>query len=458
MYDVLLIYPPIYFDKSGLPKCLDVEHPPLGVLYLGSALQKNGFTVKAIDVGAENLCLSQLEKIFKKEKPIVVGISSMTANLRGAVQTAELVKRILPKAKVALGGSHISADPDFVRRFSNIIDFGVVGEAEMTFPKIMKDIKSNRRIKTLYFSNPVLDVNNIVEPARELLQDVPYKKGAMIFTSRGCPYQCIFCSRPAIDKKIRYRSPKLVVDEIESLYRKNENFFMFEDDTLTLNKQHILKICSEINTRNLTLTWTGITRADCVDEEVIKAMSLAGCTELTFGIESGSERIRNEIIRKNLSDEMIRKAVRLCRKHGIKANGFLMIGFPTETKKDIQKTINFYKNFDFNIVGVHLTIPLPGSEIFKLALTEKKIDPSIIDKYALGELGEGFHGVWPYYVPDGFTLDELEKYRKEAYRKFYFRLPYIWQRLKEDIRSWESIFFDIRIALSLLRRGESQRQ
>lgn len=458
MLDILLIYPPIYFDKKGEAEYLDVEHAPLGILYLASVLREKGYKVNVVDVGVENLSLTQLITRVREQNPRVVGISSMTANLRGSFQAAEAIRKNFPKILIGLGGSHVSADPDFVKRFSNIFDFGVTGEAEITLPKIVRAVIARKKIKRLYTGEPVLKIDRIPEPARDLVDHLPYKRGAMIFSSRGCPYQCIFCSRPAIGRMLRFRSPELVVDEIEKIYQSGEDFFIFVDDTLTLNKKHIIRICEEIIIRGLKISWTGITRADRIDEEIVKKLKESGCVELTFGVESGSKRIRNEVIKKNLSDRDIKEAFKLCDKYRIRINVFLMIGFPTEKRRDIKKTINFYKGLNLNVIGVHLTIPLPGSEIFKIALEEGNIDYDVIDKYAKGELGEGFHGVWPYYVPDGFTLEELEEYRKKAYLKFYFRPSYILKRLRQDLSSWEQVKFDVKTAISLLVKGDTSRQ
>lgn len=458
MLDIFLIYPPVYYDKNGESHCLDVEHPPLGILYLAAVLRENGYKVGVLDAGAEKLTLQQLADKVKKANPRVVGLSSMTATLRGAVQTAEHLRKKFPKMIIGLGGPHISADPDFIRRFKKIFDFGVTGEAEITILKLMKKILEGKKIKGLFVSEPVLNLDVLPEPARDLVAHLPYGKGAMLFSSRGCPYNCIFCSRPAISRQIRFRSPKMIVNEIETIYNNGETLFMFEDDTLTLNRKHAMGLFDEIIKRNLKITWTGITRADRVDEGIIKKAKESGCVELTFGVESGSGKIRNKIIHKNLPDFIIKKAFRLCNKYNIKVNAFLMLGFPSETAKDMEKTVNFYRHHNLNIIGLHITIPLPGSEVYNDAVRSGRLSPTVIDKFACGELGEGFHGVWPYYVPDGYALKDLENYRRQAYQKFYFRPIYLIRRFFSDISSREKMMFDLRTAISLLKRGDTLRQ
>ena len=113
---------------------------------------------------------------------------------------------------------------------------------------------------------------------------------------------------------------------------------------------------------------------------------------------------------------------------------------------------------DLNIISIHISLPLPGSRLFQRALEEGKISFNVIDKYARGELGEGFHESWPHYVPGGFTFKDLENYRRKAYLRFYFRPVYILKRFKYDFSSWENIKFDFKTAISLLTRGNTSRQ
>ena len=458
MLDILFIYPPIYFNKEGGPETMDVEHPPLGVLYLASSLEKEHVSAEILDIGAENIDLNRLKNIITEKRPREIGFTTMTANLRGTVQAAEFIKQNFPEIKLILGGAHISADNDFINRFAHLFDVGIAGEAETVLPAIINKMKTNQPVEKFYQGVPVQDLDSLPFPAREKLQHVKYKKGAHIFSSRGCPFKCVFCSRPALSDKMRFRDPMKILDEMEEIYKQGETFFMFADDTLTLKKDHIIGICQEILKRGMKITWTAITRADMLDEDIVKLMKKAGCLEVTLGVESGSERIRNEIIKKNLSTEAIVKAAKLCNKNRVNVNAFLMLGFPTETREDIEKTMQFYKTARYNIVGVHISLPLPGAALFETAKSENKISIDTIDQYARGELGEGFHGSWPFYVPEGFNLQELEDFRKKAYFKFYFRPSYLIRRFFQDISSWENLKYSIKTGLSLLTRGDTSRQ
>ncbi len=457
MSQVILIYPPIVF-KEDKPSVLDVTMPPLGILYLAAALERENVSVKVLDVGASNFTLTETLNFIRKEKPKIVGLSSMSVNLQGTYQLASKIKEEFgSKIILSLGGSHISADPQFINRHAGLFDFGITGESDITFPALVKDILNGLQVEGLYIGEVPLDLDALPHPARYLLDPDAYQgSSADIISSRGCPYDCIFCSRPAISKKMRFRSAKDVVNEMEDIYNSCNGKFIFEDDAFTMNRNGTLDLCQEMLRRNLKASWSAITRVDLVDEELLGKMKEAGCLELTFGIESGNERIRNEIIKKKATDEQIFKAITLCNRTGIDASGFLMLGFPTETKKELHDTVNFAKKLNLNIIGVHLSLPLPGSRLFNVALEEGIISYDLIDRFAKGEMGLGFQEVWPIYIPKGLTLEDLKMARRLAYYKFYFKPSYIWRRFLKDMKSFNNLKKDFLTAWSLLKYGRSQ--
>jgi len=455
MVDVVLIYPPITF-KEGIPETLDVSRPPLGLLYLASALEKDDISVRIIDVGADRLGIEDVLLVIEKECPSVVGISSMTPNLQGAVQAAKEIKnRFGDKISIGLGGAHISADPGFVNRFSSIFDFGLVGEGEITFPKIVRKILNKEPFERINYGEVPVNLDEVPFPARHLVRSNRYEKQISIMASRGCPYACIFCSRLAISKKIRFRSVGNIVDEMETCFNDCQGKFVFEDDTFTLRREHTLQLCEEMLQRKLGAKWSAITRADLVDEPLLRKMHEAGCNEITFGIESGNSRVRNEVVKKGLTDRRIFESIKMCNKVGIKVNVFLMLGFPTETRQELYDTVNFATKADINIIGIHLTLPLPGSPLFNIAQEEGLISGDIVDRFATKELGEGFRGVWPVYIPNGLSLDELHRARRIGYYKFYFRPKYIMRRMLSDLKSWQQLKTDARAAINLLLHGRS---
>lgn len=454
MTEVLLINSPMLFLKNAPEKGDESTNPPLGILYIAAYLQKNGISVKVCDVGAEYLLLEDVINIVEEENPYVVGISSLTSSIMSAVVIANaLKKRFGNKIKIGIGGAHINVDETFVLRHP-IFDFCVAGEGEETFLDIVKQIKVGRELKDkIYYGKVIEDLDVIPFPARHLIDINRYysreerkkkvKPTAAIIGSRGCPFRCNFCSRSQKWRQVRFRSAKNIADEMQLIYDDYDGKFSFMDDTLTLDKERTKDLCKELLCRNLKVRWLGMTRANSVDEETVSLMSKAGCTELFFGVESGSERIRNQVIKKRVTDSEIFEAIRLCRKYRIQASIFLMVGFPEETKKELQDTINFGPRSKADFMGIRITIPLPGSEIFKIAQKEGKLPNDLVDRYADGSLGQGFAGVWPVYIPDGLTLEDLISAKKMAYRRFYLNIFWILRRLCSYFYSVKNLEHDI---------------
>lgn len=462
MTEVFLVHPPVSFTTSNFKNDIIPDCPPLGLLYLAAGIEKLGLTVKILDVIDGSLTISEIFKLINEEKPKVVGITAMTMNIRGAVQLARAVKENFGEVCYTfLGGSHVSADPGITDRFP-FFDFAVIGEADKTFPQLVKEIVQGcKRPKGIIRGEIPLDLDEVAFPSRHLIDWNHYKSrrgfwANAIMATRGCPFKCIFCSIPAISKNFRARSPKLVVKEMEEACKVNGiKTFVFIDDIFTLRKDYVIKLCKEIEKSDFQFEWEAQTRANLVDDEVLKEMKKAGCYKIIFGIESGNEMIRNKIISKNTLDKEIQKANELCWKNRIAPDWYLMLGFPTESLKEINDTINFPLQIkpNPNIIGVHITAPLPGSPLFDYAIKENIIPPNIIDKFINGELGEGYKDVWPYYVPKGLTLEALKTARSQVYRRFYFRPKYLIKRIIQDFGSLVSLKKDIRHGYALLKYG-----
>ncbi|MBI4217170.1 MAG: cobalamin B12-binding domain-containing protein [Chloroflexi bacterium] len=454
---VTLIAPPICYQKDGQPIVLDATFPPLGLLYLAAAFERENISVSILDVGAKGLTLAETMAVLETDRPLVVGISAMTPVLQGAVQIAEEIKRTFGDAiRIALGGAHISADPRFIERFP-CFDFAITGEGELTFPALVKRVLGGEKIQGLHRGEALQNLDDIPFPARHLLDQSDYQDKSAMIATRGCPFNCYFCSRPAVAKRVRHRSPQNIVTEMKSLCDLNGRYFQFQDDTLTVNRTFTLALCEEIVSQGLKVKWTANTRIDLVDEELVASLSRAGCYTLVFGIESGNQRVREQVIGKRFSNEQILKVMGWCRKYAIDVDGFFMIGHPTETEKEVRETVDFMQRSGFNIVGLSIPTPFPGSNLYEIALQAGVVSNDSIDRFARGELGQGYAGVYPVYVPDSMTREGLEDIRRKALRGFYLRPSYILRRLSKDFRSFSLLKRDLAEGLSYLIRGSSQR-
>lgn len=454
MADVLLINPKNVFDKERSRFRLRTAfalYPPLGILYLASILKKSGISVKVVDSIAMDHSLADIKKIIKYNSPKVVGITATTPQVRGALQLATLIKQHQPNIVVGIGGAHVTADKHFIEKFK-AFDFSVVGEGESIFHELVNKALKGKKIKGIYNGAMIKDINTIPFPPRELLDKgkyfiEPYGSSiATIHTTRGCPFNCVFCSKPITCRTTRFRTPKNVIDEIiECIEQDRVKMILFTDDTFTLDRRRTINICRRIISRGIKIDWSCETRASLVDEPLIKIMKKAGCKEIAFGVETGNEKLRIEVIRKGVTDQELITAFDLCRQYGIKTSAFCMLGFPGETKADMYKTLDLSLRLKPDIFGLHLTTLMPGADIYNIALKEKKIKSDIWDKYARGSVRRQ-----PIYVPDKLTLKELKRIQKEIYQKYYFRFDYILSRIIRDIKSHRLIWLDVKMAANLL--------
>ena len=439
--DIVLVNSPIilYDDEQEKEKYAshggdELSYYPLNILYLASSLEKDGHSVVIIDVSAEGLTLPQVIDKVKSYNPLIVGISSMTTGIQSAVRLAIHLQSA--GFLVGIGGTHVSVDPTFITRYP-MFDFGVVGEGEITLPEILRGYKKGVKPKGIYYGQTVENLDDLPFPARHLINTDIYKReelmdfeipAAGILSSRGCPYQCIFCCIPN-RQKVRFRSAKNIVDEMEEIYDKCGGNYSFVDDCFTYNGKRTIQFCEEIINRGLVVNYIASTRPDKINPEIGERLKRSGCTELYFGVESGSARIRNEVAKKWVKEEDIRQACDICRDNKIMSNLFLMLGFPSETKEDIKKTVQIGNRVRTDCVGVHITRPMPGSPLFTQAIEEGKVKETVIDDYALGKHGKGFRDNYPYYVPNGLTLEDLVEAKKKAYRSFYLSPQWMWRRI-----------------------------
>lgn len=457
MEKIILLQPPVSFKEKTfalVPNC-----PHLGLLYLASSLMREGFEVIYLDTSDNNVTMHEIKDLIQKQGVSIICITAMTQNIKGAVQLARFLKEDGCSAKIILGGPHLSADVTLPERYP-YFDASVAGESEITLPAVINDLLNGKTLHSTVRGQTPLNLNALPFPARHIIDHSIYFKRGLnangIFATRGCPYQCNFCSIPAIDKKVRYRSVELITEEMkEAVVLTDLRTFNFSDDALTINKKFVYSLCEQIHKLPYTIKWEAQSRINYIDRPLLRAMRKSGCYKLLFGIESGNERIRNQVIGKGISDEQIVQITKLCWQEGIEPDHYLMIGHPTETMKEINETINCPLKFKPNIIGVFLTMPLPGSLLFDQSISEGIVEKDVIDRYIHGDYGQGYQGCWPYYIPKGLTQGDLIIARNLTLRKFYFRFSYVAKRFIRDCFSLTRIKRDIKEGISLLTRNRS---
>lgn len=314
--------------------------------------------------------------------PDLVGISVKTPTYRSSLNIAELVKEVDPTIPIVLGGPHPTVLPQETVE-QNVIDIVVRREGEYTLLELVNAIEEGNDVgevlgitykkRERIIHNPdrplIKNLDELPFPARDLLIDREiYSPDAFgsLFSSRGCPYRCTFCESHKIwTRKVRFRSPENVVAEIQQVREKyGTRKFDFEDDTFSIDKKRVMKFCRLVIQEKLDIVWSCTTRANLVDDDMLKAMRKAGCLSISIGVESGSEETLRKI-KKGVSITQVEEASRLIKKHGIGFHAYWMIGFPWETKADIKKTISFMKELDADSNIYSILTPYPGSELYE---------------------------------------------------------------------------------------------
>ncbi len=376
--DINLIWPAEITRQSGL-------YPPLGLGYISAVLKEGGYKPKVIDLAFDPK-LTQIKDL--KNGGSIYGISFTTSQYPFANKIIDLIKSKDPEGTIICGGPHPSALPEEVL-LNTKADIVVKNEGEYIFLELVECLEAGNSLEkidgTCYRNDskiiktkdraPISNPNDLPFPDQGAFPIEKYfeLKGfreLSIISARGCPGQCTFCY-PTVQnmfgRKIRFRSVKNIVDEIEFLIEKYKvEMIVFSDDTLTVNKKRMRELSAEIRSRDLQFFWRGQTRVNTVEKEMLKGMKKAGCYLLAFGVESGSQTILNNI-RKKITVQQIKNAFKMCKEVGILTHAFLMVGNVGETQETLNETINLLKVVKPFNASVSITTPYPGSDLYRVA-------------------------------------------------------------------------------------------
>lgn len=457
MAKVILINPPLSKNElysRGSEESASIL-PPLGLAYVAAVLEKAEHEIKVIDGIAEDI---SLEEIGKKAKEFdAVGILSLTAFALRAHQTAAQIKKE-SDVPVIMGGPHPTAIPFEIIKDKNV-DFVVVGEGEYTFLDLVNNIRNKDRVKeimgllykdskgkAIFTGNRSLlkNLDELPYPALHLFPMKKYKNSEIrstrqpalsMITSRGCTYGCTFCNKKIFGRTFRAHSAKRVVDEIEWLMNDfGARQIAIWDETFTLNRKRVIDICDMIIKRNLNIPWDCATRVNCLDYDLLKKMKKAGCESISYGIESGSDRIIKSI-NKGFTKQQVINVFNDTRRAGIEIRAYFMLGLVGETIADMEQTIKFAKIIKPDYSSFTLLVPHPGTEEYEKALKEGTFDAHYWDKMVLPEYN---FLKKPVYVPKGITSEQLLKMHMKAYHSFYFS-PYTILKQLTSIRNKDDL-------------------
>ncbi|MBU2551973.1 MAG: B12-binding domain-containing radical SAM protein [Proteobacteria bacterium] len=360
----------------------ETPSPPLGLAFLAGALERAGVEVRLLDLVVHPYSRDRLEALIDEFRPDAVGATAVTMTFDHAIEIIEDVKRVAPGVRTVMGGPHVSfCGPETMLRYS-ALDFVVLGEGELTIVELAEAMDRGsgwERIPGLIYRlgpeivstewrEPVADVDSLPQPARHLVPLGRYRALGMpvsMTTSRGCPFNCIFCvGRKMVGAKVRYRDPIQVVDELEYLSTLDFHQINIADDLFTANKKHCHAVCDEIIRRGLKTKWTSFARVDTVSREVLAKMREAGCDAVSFGIETANAEIL-KTIRKGITTDQVVEAIQMCIDTGVTPFGSFILGLPGETPETIAETLAFGDRIKAmgTSYGFHLLAPFPGTEV-----------------------------------------------------------------------------------------------
>lgn len=421
------------------------SHPPfipLGLAYLGAVAEQAGHEVTVIDCQGERLNYVSFKQRIAGVPSDVVGVTSTTLLYNSAKTILETAKEVHPNAVSIIGGSHVSFWDENALNESKSIDVIVRREGETTFLELLQRIqdKSNFAgvLGTTYRGSdgkiqrnedrPFLhELDSLPSPAYHLLPLDSYRRmGKTIFpivTSRGCVQWCDFCSTVRMfGRGYRMRSPKKVVDDMETLHSKyGESQFTFYDDAFTVNRKHTMEMCADIKARKLDVEWDCETRVDAVDRELLEKMHDSGCITVWFGVESGSEKML-EKMHKKINREQVKNAFKMSQKAGMMTIASAVIGFPGETEETAWETINFINSLNPDDIGCYIATPYPGTPMYEEVVKNGWLRVTDFNKYDTAT---------PTFETPDLTMERLREIKYKAHQKFYLRPSYVFKMMRK---------------------------
>ena len=388
--DVLLLYPPLH-RLYGERK----QWMPLSILCLASYLAQRGISAKAYNgdcdleepemilsykerfkagknflsnLSGENSVWGEVRKVLEEVSPKVVGISVMTEAMGSVRRMIRLIHELLPTAVIIAGGPHAEIDAEFLLSLG--FDYVIKGDGEETLKQLCEALISGQRPKETIMEAVRVPMCELPVPELEThYKFEDYRKVGKklnITTSRGgCPYACSFCYCSKFKYSLRFQTPKRVAEELEHHVRHyGTKKIFFVDDTFTLDKEYVSKICRQIVKRDIQVSWTCTTRAGQVTDSLLQDMKLAGCKSIHLGIESGSERIL-KLLNKRIDFDMVEDSVKLIRNNGIDCRMFFMAGLPTESAADLKASIECIQRFRPDETVLDMYVPVPGTPLYE---------------------------------------------------------------------------------------------
>lgn len=431
-------------NKFGKLKKLGSSSPPYNILLLGTILKKAGHDVR---LTTDTSSLGDVESVIKDFRPEVIGVTFMTLGSCFLGQFAKMVKRVAPDSLFIAGGYHSSLYPEETLDRAPAMTAVFIGEAEISLPKFIEvaeqgkpDSSALREVPGICFQDEGGELVRTAPPTPiKNLDDLPFpdftlipgyfdnyfgsvnrhylgSPQAFLLTSRGCPYNCHFCGRKILGRKVRSHSPEYILDLLQHCRDKYSiKSIIYGDEFFTLNRKQTYGFCDELKRRGLDrIKWSCSGRVNNMDYEYAKILREAGCRQIVYGTESGSQTILDKI-NKRATVEQNANAVLCAHRAGLQAYGSFILGSPGETPETLQETRDFILEYPLAFVGLLFFTPLPGSHFFE-GKKYAEYGTVVNEDFSIYNCFDGLP-----FVPHGMTEDYLRSFRAKLYRDFYLR-------------------------------------
>lgn len=444
-------------------------YPPLGLLYIGTILKQKGYEVKIIDCVPQKIDYHEIENIIKNFNPFAVGITTFTMSMVDVLKTAEIVKKVNSEIFTVLGGHHINLYQKESIKYSNI-DFTLSGEGEETFPQLLEYLAENKSNEDLIkiqglgfyrdgkeYINPqkayISEIEKLPIPDHSFLPLGIYKsivgKNKMVATvmsSRGCPFNCTYCYTP--NKTYRSRSTENIIDEIKYLVNLGFKEIFFFDDLFALKTDKVIEFAKALQSEKIKIDWSFRARINTITKELVDEVKKAGIHRIQFGIESGVDKTLQRV-KKGITTEKIREAIKLCKKAGITTIGNFMIGLPDETESDIEATLKFSRNIGLNYAQYSVLVPYPFTEIYNEGLKTGLFTCDYWQEFADNPVLNFSKFKVQYWTKD-VSEEFLFRTIKKSFKRFYIRPVTVLNKLKE-ITTFQEFIYAVKGAFSVLK-------
>ena len=435
---LVLVEPPYVFWDRSMDRLRESEEsiPGIGVLTLAAVARERGYDVAIVDAKGSRETLEDVTARILAMRPEVVGFSATTISITNAARLAARLKETDPSIVTIVGGAHVSAIPERTLSAFPDLDFGIVGEGETSLFELLDRLRDGRpwadvpgaagrdpdgRVRANPRAPYIADLDALPMPAWDLVTDFPHRFQPSLFsyrrspvatlvTSRGCPFSCAFCDRSTSGKLGRYLSTEAVVRHCRHLADLGVRHVIFYDDLFTVKKKRVLELCEAFRAEGFTFTWSCNSHPNLLDPPTLRLMRRAGCWQIAYGIESGSQRVL-DVVKREVRLPRMRETLRMTRDAGIRAKGYLMIAHPTETEETLRETNDFLRTVELDLCQITKFTPYPGTPAY----------PNIAEYGTFVEDWEQMNAMNFVFLPHGLTEGTLETWFHRLYSTFYGR-------------------------------------